>query len=776
MKTFLSVFVILMLIFVLQTIWLYIKELAGKDLDIVVVAKFLLYFAPKLIPLVLPLTILLASIMVFGSFAENYEFAAMKSTGISLQRAMAGLSVFIVGLAIVTFFFTNDVIPWAEFNSYNLRKNIAKLKPAMVIAEGQFNDIGDITIKVEEKSGDRGQYLKNVILHQKSGDIQGNHTTIIAKTGELKSNEDSDVLRLVLYDGNYYDDTPPKEFKERNKRPFKKSDFEIYTLNVDLSEINDIDLEEKNISDKYNMLNVGDLSYTIDTLKIKRAKNYEEASQMLYSRSNIQTPKRKNEKANVKVNDSINVNKNILELFDPNRSLSIIDLSLNTAKSSTQIVTNRIKTLKNEDVWLNKHIISLHEKLALGFACIILFFVGAPLGALIRKGGIGLPMVIAIFLFLTYHFIGIFAKNSAKDGSFNPVLATWFSTLIMLPLSIYLTKRATADQGLFESIGLFDSLKKLFGIHNKEVEIDDSYFGINTSEYQELSNLDNTKLIEIHKNYRQYDKSVKYKNTALMILNSRGISNEQLKFGGDFANQNFEDILRAKDRYDEDSKLSFVLYFLSIPLIIVGRVFENNDYPILGTILFILGLVIGIIFLFALIKSFMTHSNLNKLLDKKDVISNALLYLILGMPLYVFLYFFQKQKIEKDLHINTTKKLTLTEVNEHSVDITKKESRDYKEYAQLSLIFYAISIVLLLTYFILNNNKQVAFAQASLQLSAVCGFVFLLHYMLSLINLHKVYSKNKSDNFPNSLLISLGLLVYPAVFFNIKKRLNQVTK
>ena len=161
-------FIILMLIFVLQTIWLYIKELAGKDLDIVVVGKFLFYFSPKLIPLVLPLTILLSSIMVFGNFAENYEFAAMKSTGISLHRAMKGLSVFIVGLAIITFFFSNNVIPWAEYNSYNLRKNIAKLKPAMVIAEGQFNEIGNITIKVDEKSGDRGQYLKGVVLHQKN--------------------------------------------------------------------------------------------------------------------------------------------------------------------------------------------------------------------------------------------------------------------------------------------------------------------------------------------------------------------------------------------------------------------------------------------------------------------------------------------------------------------------------------------------------------------------------------------------------------------------------
>jgi len=176
-----------MLIFILQTIWLYIKELAGKDLDIIVIIKFLVYFMPKLIPLVVPLTILLASIMVFGSFAENYEFAAMKSTGISLQRAMSGLSVFIVILGIVTFFFSNNVIPWAELNSYNLRRNIAKLKPAMLLAEGQFNEVGTYNIKFTSKSGDRDQYLKNVTIHVKGSDGRTNATVIKSKSGELTS-------------------------------------------------------------------------------------------------------------------------------------------------------------------------------------------------------------------------------------------------------------------------------------------------------------------------------------------------------------------------------------------------------------------------------------------------------------------------------------------------------------------------------------------------------------------------------------------------------------
>ncbi len=202
LKTFVSVFLILMFIFVLQAIWLYIGDLAGKDLDSFVIVKLLLYITPTLIPLILPLTILLVSIMVFGSFAENYEFAAMKSTGISLQRAMRSLSFFIVFLGVVTFIFANNVIPWANYNVYNLRKNIAKVKPALAISEGQFNDIGSYNIKVEKKSGENDEFLETVVIHEKSVGTSTNRKIIIAKRGELKSSEDSNILQLVLYEGN----------------------------------------------------------------------------------------------------------------------------------------------------------------------------------------------------------------------------------------------------------------------------------------------------------------------------------------------------------------------------------------------------------------------------------------------------------------------------------------------------------------------------------------------------------------------------------------------
>ncbi|MDX1272136.1 LptF/LptG family permease [Bizionia paragorgiae] len=446
LKTFISVFVILMLIFVLQAIWLYIKELAGKDLDLITVAKFLFYITPTLIPLILPLTILLSSIMVFGNFAENYEFAAMKSTGISLQRAMSGLSIFIVGLAITTFFFSNNVIPWAEYNSYNLRKNIAKVKPAMAIAEGQFNQIGEsFNIKVSKKSGDRGQFLDSVVIHQSEANKVGNFTTIIANKGELVSAENSNVLKLILFDGYYYNDTPPKDIQERRKEPFLKSAFEKYTMNIDLSKLNEVDLDDKAYDDKYSMLNISELSITTDSLAKARQNTYTDFSSTLYKRTNIETLN-----LTVDTKEATDFTGNVLDLFKTKRQVQVIEYAINAVSSTTNIINSKEADLKTKTILLNKHIMAFHEKFALAIACIILFFVGAPLGALIRKGGLGLPMVIAIVLFLTYHFIGIFAKNSAKDSSINPIIATWFSTLIMLPLSIYLTRRATADRGIFE--------------------------------------------------------------------------------------------------------------------------------------------------------------------------------------------------------------------------------------------------------------------------------------------------------------------------------------
>ncbi len=636
-------FVILILIFVLQAIWLYISELAGKDLDIAVVGKFLLYITPTLIPLILPLTILLTSIMVFGNFAENYEFAAMKSTGISLQRAMRSLSVFIVILGIATFFISNDVIPWAQYNSYNLRKNIAKLKPAMAIAEGEFNDIGNINIKVAEKSGDRGQFLKDVVIHKKPSSGIGNYTTILSKTGELVSSEESNILKLILFDGWYYDDVQKKDYKERQRKPFAKSKFKKYTINVDLSEINNIDLDEKQITSKYDMLGIKELDYTIDSLVQKKSDTYEEFSTNIYNRSAIHN-----------LNKGLNIEKDsiyrdeIADLFELNKKSSLVDLAIGSVRSTKDVISSKDIQISRENKWLNKHVYAFHEKFVLGFACIILFFVGAPLGALIKKGGLGLPMVVAIFLFLTYHFIGLFAKNSGYNGKIDPVLAVWLPTMIMFPLSIYLTRTATFDKPIISLNFIAEPIKKLF--KTKEEPEEDLYILLeeNSPEFAILQNHETSKLIDIIKNYHQYDYSRSYRNSSIKILNSRGITEEELRMGGNLTNQVYEDANRALKLHSENSKITLVAYICFLAFTVLALVFNNNKLPTLAVIATVLTVIFVILFLTYLIRQYTNLSNFYRILDKKNS-TNYTGIVILGIPLYFLIYFYYQKKLKEDI-------------------------------------------------------------------------------------------------------------------------------
>jgi len=460
LKTFASVFIILMFIFVLQTIWLYISELAGKDLDVWVVLKFLWYVSPRLVPLVLPLTILVTSLMVFGSFSEKYEFAAMKSTGISLQRAMRVLTLFIVLLALTAFFFANNVIPYSEYKWQNLRRNIAQVSPSMVITEGQFSQIGDdFNIKVAEKFGDREQYLREVVIHKKKPNRpNGNYTVMIAKEGELASEEGSNTLSLILKDGHYYDEIQSNNAQKRRKRPFVKSYFDRYTINIDLTEFNNADVDKENELSNHNMYKMSELFVEIDSLSSSYTNDILVFADNMYFRSGMNKFGNKTVISR-KPPDTIST---VLDLYAPQLQTNIINMALNNAKGTLQSVAAKKNEFKMKTKRLNKHEIALHEKYVLAFACIILFFVGAPLGAIIRKGGMGLPMVVAILLFLTYHFIGIFAKNSAEDGTMHPFIASWLSPFIMLPLGIWLTYRATTDQGIFDIDSFLRPISKLF--------------------------------------------------------------------------------------------------------------------------------------------------------------------------------------------------------------------------------------------------------------------------------------------------------------------------
>ncbi len=455
-----------MLIFIIQTFWLFIDELAGKGLDIIIIGKFLIYYSPKLIPLVLPLSVLLASLMTFGTLSENYEFAAMKSTGISLQRALLSLVIFHIILGIGTFYFSNHVIPYGELKSYNLRRNLAKLEPTLAIREGIFNEIGSYNIKVKNKYGDNDRFLEDVIIHEYTPNKK-NNIVIKAERGEMKNEPTDPNLKLVLYNGNRYEQFIPKKVKDRLRIPHAKVSFEEYEMNIDLSQFNNINLNEENITTSFRMKKINQLKISIDTLQ----RSYEEKKEIFYNnftkRSSV----------------SVWVNKGITSRYKentfkykgelPNHITDFIITDENWKKATVydkaiSIVRNSLRDLNAKrgqffafQKLINLHKITLEEKYTLIFVSLLLFLIGASLGAIIRKGGLGLPLVLSVIIFLTYHYIGIFSKNAAEDNSIFPTIATWLPTIILAPFSYILLRRASADKGFVSLYNIYAPLLNL---------------------------------------------------------------------------------------------------------------------------------------------------------------------------------------------------------------------------------------------------------------------------------------------------------------------------
>ena len=445
LRTFISFFLILMLIFVVQTIWVFIDEFAGKGLDITVLLRFLIYYSPKLIPLVLPLTVLLASIMTYGSLAEYYEFAALKSAGVSLTRSMR--SVFIVSILLtgIAFYVANKVVPYAEFKTYNLRKNLAKIKPALAISEGVFNDLGKSNIKVKNKYGPNDRFLTDVIIHQKTADLQ-NSIVVKSEDGELKNADFSDGIQLVLTNGNRYEELKSKRADRNKKRyPHSRVSFGTYTMNIDLRNLNDVDLDETKYTNTYKMQDIDRLSFSIDSLENIFNNDKESYVKTTYIRTGVKSIHNTYEKEirDYEGVDSVISNYKIYALQSIIRQ---VESKLNTLESN---LNNQKKTFFFKMKIINLHKIWYYDKFIIAFSVLLMFLIGAPLGALIRKGGFGLPMVLALLIFLSYHFGTTFFKNTAEDGSISPLIGTTSPSIVLFVLSIVMIKHAREDKGMF---------------------------------------------------------------------------------------------------------------------------------------------------------------------------------------------------------------------------------------------------------------------------------------------------------------------------------------
>lgn len=455
---FFSGFFIIVLIFVFHTIWLYIDEFAGKGISIWIIVKFILLMLPNLIPIILPLTVVLSSIMTMGAFAESYEFAAMKSSGVSLFRALRILIIFMFVLSLSVFFTSNNLQPVAHKKAADLRGNVKKVQPSAAISEGIFTHIQGFAIKVRKKTGENGQYLHDVIIHQTEYDV--NRTVIKAKEGELiGENNMSNVLQLVLKDGTYYRDI--RNDHSHITFPFAKTKFETYTMNIDVSQA-EIDLNQESDRGSYKSMNVNQLSYVLDSLKTEHKASIEAFGESLYRRTGIGFVQGRGPNSEKKYKDTIRNFGELKNFFsDDYKRSQLYSLAKDNNNSLRNNLESRKEDIKLKNKIINVYTLTLSDKFALAFTCFVLFFVAAPLGAFIRKGGMGLPLVVAMGLFLSYYFLGMFMKSMAENGHLNAIIAPWIPTFILLPLGMYLTIRINQDKPVFQFAERFFTIKNI---------------------------------------------------------------------------------------------------------------------------------------------------------------------------------------------------------------------------------------------------------------------------------------------------------------------------
>jgi lipopolysaccharide export system permease protein len=460
LRPFVATFLIVLFVLVMQALWQTFENIAGKGISLSFILKFLYYTTLIIIPQALPIGVLLSSIMALGNFGENYEFAAAKSAGVSLQRLIRPLIFLAIFLSGINFLFLNNIFPYAVLKQQNLYFNIKKKKPAMALVAGSFNaDIPNFQIKFDEKYGEEENLLKNVLIYDLSSK-KGNLKVITSKTGKIISEEGSRYMTLVLYDGYYYEEHLKNKgsLKEKKKMPASNATFNEYEFNIDISSIvGDDSLNDEKITKRQNMLSLKQLNDTIPDLKSKYDETIALRAKNIFSKTSANHL--------YKYPDTIkkeNINPRVLDNFEIQEQINILNSSVTKTNRALGSITNNITILKWQRKNLNFFDTEYYNRIAFSLSCLLLFFIGAPLGSIIRKGGFGLPMILAIGVYVIYFFANTFGKNLAEESSISAFLGGWISAFIMIPLAILLTRRATKDKGLFNIDAILQPIINLF--------------------------------------------------------------------------------------------------------------------------------------------------------------------------------------------------------------------------------------------------------------------------------------------------------------------------
>lgn len=459
---FAGTFFICLFIFMMQFLWRYVDELVGKGLEIKVLAQFFFLSALTLIPLSLPLAILLAALMTFGNFGERYELLSMKAAGIPLLRIMQPVILFCVLLGLTSFFFQNVVGPKAQKELWTLIVSMKQKSPEVDIPEGVFySDIDGYNIYVKQKDRETG-ILKDVLIYNFSDGFENAHI-IWAAEGKLELTADKQHLYLHLYNGEQFENLKSQAGLSRNV-PYRRETFrEKHTLIQFDTQFNMVD--GNFLNRRSDIKNMNEITHAIDSLTAY-ADSLGRSMHSDIMQSTYKAPI-------LSKSDSVKIQEEKLSVIN-------IDSVFNTLTSAEKLKTlstceNRLSSLssdwsmksyltKETDANIRGHRSDWHKKITLSLACIIFFFIGAPLGAIIQKGGLGMPVVLSVLIFILYYIIDSGATRVAKSGEMNIILGTWMSTLVLAPLGGFLTYKSNKDSVVFNTDVYIAFFRKLLGI------------------------------------------------------------------------------------------------------------------------------------------------------------------------------------------------------------------------------------------------------------------------------------------------------------------------
>jgi lipopolysaccharide export system permease protein len=446
---FIITFIVSMFVFELQFIWVYMDDLMGKGLDTWVILQLLIYASARIVNMALPLAILMSSIMAIGALSEHNELTAMKSAGLSLVRIFRPLIIFISVLSIAAFLFANNVWPIANLKFRTLLFSIMQQKPALNINDGVFyNGIDGISIRVMKKNPETGE-LTDVLIYDHRQPGKGNRSVIRAASGKMEQTPDKRWLILSLNDGVTYDEIEDKKNKKQ-KLAAMQSRFEKMTMRVDLSSLFFKEDDEEVFKNAFEMMTIDQLNQAVVHLQA------DADSVANASKEKVITKLRLRDTTTSAV---AAVEQSLFEQLPPTQQVKAMSMAIDATKRQISIDNKEESIEEEQKRFYNRHLIEWHRKFFLGISCLVLFLIGAPLGAIIRKGGLGLPSVIALLLFIIFELLTIAGEKMAKALIVSPWLGMWASTIVMAPIAIWMMYAAQKEKKWNLKV-TFPSLKK----------------------------------------------------------------------------------------------------------------------------------------------------------------------------------------------------------------------------------------------------------------------------------------------------------------------------